>query len=93
MSSIVKSWIRASKNEVEYGQTKVEESLTHELRGNLCVKPKLISDTSDNFTFIRGYFGTKRSQRERVTSKEALRMLISENICQVKSDSSGLYRK
>ena len=80
---IVTSWIRASKNGVQYYQTKVEGSLSQEPRGNLCVKPKRISDTQDNFTLIRDYVGAKRSQRERVTSKEVLHMLISENGCQL----------
>ena len=62
-------------------------------RGNLCVKPKRISDNPDKFTLISDYVGTKRSVRERVTSNEVLDMLIAENICQIKSNFSGLYHK
>ena len=88
VSNIVTTWVKATQTERKHDNDELIGILQPAPQGNRSKKPPRIRDSSDTFFRIRDFVQTKRDNRERVTSREVLMMLIADNLCTVKTDAT-----
>ena len=93
VSPIVTDWISALKNEPEKNANDHFKSFSPSNRGKNIISYTCIDKDENTFLTIRNFVQEKRSNREKVTSRDVLLMPIANNFCTIETDDSGLHDK